>query len=119
MVSAHINNAYNTLNSPLLKTIELLRQNGIVLDLNIDKQLPANFLTLQMELYEEIEDVNSNTEELEKIAHKLVDKANELDDKIAENFAINNFAAIVDDAKKLAFYNKLRSLVDQKIEESW
>lgn len=119
MVSAHINNAYSTLNSPLLKTIELLRQNGITLDLNIDKELPADFLILQMEFYEEIENANGNTEKLEDLAQKLANRVYQLDGKIAQNFTINNFTAIVDDAKKLAFYNKLSLLVDQKIEESW
>ena len=119
MVSAHINNAYNTLNSPLLKTIELLRQNGIILDLNIDKELPTNFLMQQMELYEKIEEAEGHTEKLEMLAHKLTSKISELDDKIAQNFVLTNFTAIIDEAKELAFYNKLQLLVDQKIEESW
>lgn len=119
MVSAHVNSAYNTLNSPLLKTIELLHQNGISFDLNEDKILPPEFLMLQMELYEEIEDANGNTEQLEKLAQKLVNITNNLDNEIANNFAVSNFSAVIDNAKKLAFYNKLRSLIDQKIEESW
>lgn len=118
-VSAHINQAYGILNSPLAKTIALLQQNNIVLDLNIDKELPADFLNEQMELYEEIEDAEGNAEKLEWVAQTLKLKLNELNNKISQNFTKQNYAVIVADTKKLAFYDKLVSLIDKKTEEVW
>jgi molecular chaperone HscB len=134
-VSAHINDAYNTLNSPLLKSIALLEQNGITLDLNVDKELPADFLMEQMELYEEIEGANHDTDKLDDLAHELVEKMRALSDKIALGFTKidrhvllnktrndngnNSYTTIIEDTKKMAFYNKIAHLIDEKIEESW
>jgi Fe-S protein assembly co-chaperone HscB len=134
-VSAHINDAYNTLNSPLLKSIALLQQKGIILDLNVDKELPSDFLMEQMELYEEIEDASHNTDKLDDLAQKLVDKVRALSDKIALGFECidchalfhkarndsgnNSYGIIIENTKKMAFYNKIAHLIDQKIEESW
>lgn len=126
-VSAHINDAYSTLVSPLLRAIALLQQKGITLDLNQDKELPTNFLMEQMELYEEIDEAQQDTDGLNKIAHKLANLAHQLSDAIANNFAKNgmdsnfhgNDRIIIEDIKKLAFYNKLAQLVNEKIEESW
>src|SRR5579863_8538664 len=134
-VSAHVNDACNTLNSPLLKSIALLEQNGIILDLNIDKELPADYLMEQMELYEEIEDASHNTDKLNDLAQKLQDKVRALSDKIALGFASTDYhallhktsndnkddiyAIIIEDTKKMAFYDKIEHLIDEKIEESW
>jgi|GEM_PF-2555933 len=128
-VSAHINDSYNTLNSPLLKSIALLQQNGITLDLNVDKELPADFLMEQMELYEEIEDASHDTGKLNDLAQKLIDKVRALSDKISLGFASkgmdsrlrgnDSYGIIIEDTKKMAFYNKIAHLIDQKIEESW
>jgi molecular chaperone HscB len=135
-VSAHINDAYNTLNSPHSKAIALLEQNGIILDLNVDKELPANVLMEQMELYEEIEDANHDIDRLNELAKKLSDKISKLSDKIeldfegkgidcharpslARNDGGDSYLVIIEDIKKLAFYNKIAQQIDEKIEESW
>ncbi len=184
-ISAHINDAYNTLNSPLLKAIALLEQNGIILDLNVDKQLPATVLMEQMELYEEIEDANHDIDQLNTLAAKLAENISKLSDKIGLDFeskgmdsrlrgndsthgndsahkndsthgndsthkndstlgndstrgndrgsiqsvipvqtgihALKNdsYSVIIEDIKKLAFYNKIAQQIDEKIEESW
>jgi molecular chaperone HscB len=118
-VSSHINNAYNTLNSPLFRSIELLKQNGIILDLNINKQLPEDFLSEQMSWHEEIEEAIDNAEALAVIETKLVTKQHALNDKIMYYFANENYDAVIDCIKQLAFYNRLENLVNEKIEELW
>ncbi|MCC2625692.1 MAG: hscB [Burkholderiales bacterium] len=154
-VSAHINDAYNTLNSPLLKAIALLEQYGVILDLNKDKELPISILMEQMELYEEIEEANHDIDRLNALAKKLSDNIRKLNDKIAQDFEsmdsrqphgwvrgndiisgnkaqpvtiakagvqtpiYNSYVIIIEDIKKLAFYNKIAQQIDDKIEESW
>jgi molecular chaperone HscB len=119
MVSAHVNNSYNLLQSPLLKAIELLHQHGVSFDLNINSELPEDFLMLQIELYEEIEDIKDNTDKLTEISNKLAMNIKKLEYNIGINFVVKNFSTIVSDTKKLAVFTKLVSVVNQKIEESW
>lgn len=118
-VSAHINDAYNTLNSPLLKSLALLRQHGIELNLDTDKELPNDFLLQQMELYEEIDDVEDNLEQLRDLNNKIFLKIKESEALIAQNFDQKNYTSIIENTKKLAFYIKLQKLVDQKIQKLW
>jgi molecular chaperone HscB len=132
-VSAHINDAYTTLKSPLLIAIALLHLKGITFDLNIDKELPKDFLMEQMDLYEEIEDASHDIEKLKVIANKLVINSNSLIDKIAYNFVCvdsclnaddklhknNLYSNIIEDIKKLAFYNKLIQQIDKTLEQLW
>lgn len=49
-ISAHINHAYTTLNSPLLLTLELLKLNNIELNLSENTNLAPEFLSMQMEI---------------------------------------------------------------------
>ena len=117
-VSAHINHAYTTLNSPLLLTLELLKLNNIELNLSENTSLAPEFLSMQMEIHELIEDASQNKDidELDKIEADLVKKQQALVKQIKIEFNQKEFTKIVELAKELAFYDKLIKIIANKID---
>ena len=117
-VSAHINQAYTTLNSPLLLTLELLKLNNLELNLSENTSLAPEFLTMQLEIHEQIEDAaqNKNIDALDRLEVDLVKKQQELIKKIEPEFNRKEFAKTVELTKELAFYDKLIKIVATKID---
>ena len=117
-ISAHINHAYTTLNSPLLLTLELLKLNNIELNLSENTSLTPEFLGMQMEIHELIEDATQakNIDALDKIAADLIKKQQELIKQIEFAFNQKECTKIVELTKALAFYDKLIKVIADKID---
>ena len=59
-LSASINSAYNTVKSPLLRSLCLLRLSNFALDLSHDTQLPMQFIVLQMDIHEALDEARTS-----------------------------------------------------------
>lgn len=119
LASAHINNAYSTLKSPLNRAIELLKHYEINLDLSTDTNLSHEFLLIQMELHENIAEAKKDRDKLNNILHQLITKQQDLNNKISAGFINKDYSTVIDYTKELAFYNRLENLVNTKIENLW
>jgi molecular chaperone HscB len=117
-MSAYINHAYNTLRSPLLLTLELLKLNNIELNLSENTSLAPEFLIMQMEIHELIEEASQNKaiDALDRIETDLVKKQHDIIKQIDIKFNQNEFIKIIELTKELAFYDKLIKIIASKID---
>lgn len=111
MLSARINDGYNSLKNPLSRGILLLEQNGIDFDLSKDTNLPPNFLFQQIEFHDNIEDAKNSGDLMlqEALLQKLLDAEKDLILQISSSFAHSNFINAKDFIKQLAFYERLKN----------
>ncbi|MBY0379473.1 MAG: Fe-S protein assembly co-chaperone HscB [Burkholderiales bacterium] len=118
-LSAHINNSYKTLKSPLLRAIAFLSHYGIEFNSNKETELPNNFLFEQIEFHDKIESANNdgNYDELVQIEQEILDSQSSLIAKITDYCAKHDFIQVKELLKQLAFYDRLRSSVESRIED--
>jgi len=111
LLSAHINQGYTTLKSPLQRGVYLLAQLGVKLDLAHDTQLPQQFLLQQIEVHDQIEHAleNNSIKQLDVIKDELATSELELIGKLEQFFANQDYAQASEALKQLAFYNRLKS----------
>lgn len=116
-VSSLINQAYNTLTQPLERAIYLLKLRGIEVDLVHDTKFSQSFLIEQIELREQIGEAEENQDfdALEAIEQSLQADSNQLELQIEQSFKTNDFTAIREQIKHLAFYSKLEQLVNNTL----
>lgn len=112
--SSLINQAYNTLTQPLARAIYLLKLQGVEVDLVHDTKFSQSFLIEQIELREQIGEAEENQDfdALEAIEHGLQADSKQLELQIEQSFQAQDFAAIREQIKHLAFYSKLEQLVN-------
>ena len=117
-LSAHINTAYKTLKSPLLRGIAFLSYYSIKLDLTKDTELPNTFLFEQMEFHDKIESASNEggDDELEKIELEIIEAQSNLIVKITDYCSHGEYIQVKELLKQLAFYERLRGCVQCKIE---
>lgn len=122
-VSAHINNAFKTLQNPLSRAILLLKLNNIEYNLAHDTSISEDFLIEQMEIHEEINKatLTNNLNALENIEQQIKIKKNSIIDNITMAFnhidISLNYEKIKQLIKQLAFYDKLEYLVINSIND--
>ena len=116
-LSALINSAYTTLNSPLLRSLCLLRLYGLELDLSNDTQLPMQFIILQMEAHETLHEakMTEDVETLEHLEKNIKIQQSELIHRLTIEFVNKNFIEAKELTKQLSFYNKLLANVNDTI----
>lgn len=120
-VSAHINNAYSTLASPLERALLMLKMHGLDLDLAQNTHLPEAFLYEQMEVHEEIEMAKQSQDisRLEQIEADLMKKEAQLIQHLEQEFKQNQLTQLIELIKQLAFYNRILNSLTNTINQSY
>lgn len=117
-IATQVNDAYATLKNPTARARYLLQLQGVDTQEESNTAMPADFLMLQMEWRESIEDANAtkNIPELEKLLKTMREEAKKLQENLRvsldENKALNEACASV---RKLAFIDKVRTDIEQAI----
>ena len=115
LVSAHINDKYKCIKSPLLRAIELLELNNINYNANEYNQFTTDFLVQQMQYREQIENNANNLQQLQVIESKLLAAQNLIVAKLDQVFANKDYITACKLTKELAFYQKLNESVELSI----
>ncbi len=113
IASSQINQAFVTLEEPLSRAIYLLGLHGLTVDLVHDTKFTPEFLMAQIELREEIAEAEAefNIDKLIEIETDLRQQKKALVAEIDSLFTQQKFALIIEQIKKLAFYDKLEQQV--------
>ncbi|MCW8983360.1 MAG: Fe-S protein assembly co-chaperone HscB [Gammaproteobacteria bacterium] len=118
--AAQVNDAYQTLKSPLKRAQYLLELNGTPLD-DTDTQMDMAFLLQQMAMREELEKVPDAADPfsaLDKIRNELKIELNKVSQQVAELLSINgDIDAAKEPVKKMQFLFKVQQELDE-LEES-
>jgi len=122
-MSAHINEAFETLKNPLLLSRYLLELQGISMNQETDTTSDAGFLMQQMEFREQMDEVETQADPLEA-ADKLRDAVQLENASLLKQFRSeyeqNNFDAARQTWLKLQFYDRLLeqlSLLEARLED--
>lgn len=112
--AAHINHAYDTLKSPLLRGLYLLELKGAAVDMERNTVMNPAFLMEQMELREALGEVESETE-LEVIARRINDDVQQYHTEFVQLWqagSANDLAAAGEVLQKMQFMLKLGAQVE-------
>jgi molecular chaperone HscB len=116
--TAEVNDAYQTLKSPIRRAEYLLHLYGI--DIHDEKYnaVPQNFLMQQMEWREELETHKQNKEALENLASKIQRNKNEIMSQLPEFFQnksnLNNAIKVT---RELNFIEKIEQHINDALIE--
>ena len=116
--TAQVNDAYQTLKSPIRRAEYLLHLYGF--DINDEKYtaVPQDFLLQQMEWREELETHHKNKEALEKLASEVAIKKNEKIDLLPIYFdKKNNLPEAIKITRELNFIEKIEQHIDDALIE--
>lgn len=118
-ISSHINHAYQTLINPLNRTLYLLGLFGVGVDLVHETKFAPEFLIQQIETREEIDDAfqNEDFDALSVIEEQLKQQIRDIEIVVAKFFETQQYDEITELVKKLSFYSKLLTLVDEKLSQ--
>ncbi|WP_035057402.1 Fe-S protein assembly co-chaperone HscB [Andreprevotia chitinilytica] len=118
-IATRVNEAYQTLKSPLARARYLLQLNGVDTQEDTNTAMPVDFLMQQMEWRETIADAKTqrNVDELEELNRQLAEEITELTVELAElldeQHAWSDAATAV---RKLRFLEKLNDEIGNAIE---
>ncbi len=113
--STHLNTAYETLKSPLLRAQYLLTLQGVLTGEESRKQLPMDFLMQQMELRETLAEAPDTADPFATL-EALESKASALEKSCFDHFesayAEGDLESAEESIRKLQFLNKLLSEIE-------
>ena len=116
--TAQLNDAYQTLKSPIRRAEYLLRLNGI--DIHDEKYtaVSQDFLMQQMEWREELETEKQNKVALEKLAHDIQKNKNEMISQLPTFFDNkNNLSDAIIVTRELNFIEKIEQHINDALIE--
>ncbi|GJM13594.1 MAG: co-chaperone protein HscB [Pseudohongiella sp.] len=114
-LSSFLNEAYETLKSPLRRAAYLLSLHDIDVEQVDQDDLSMDLLLEQIQLREKLDDLpkdESALEELDKLRLEVVEKLDLQEKKFAEFFDAENFGEAKKLYHELQFLNKLRKEID-------
>lgn len=123
-LATQANEAYRTLKDPTARARYLLQIQGIETHEESNTAMPAEFLMLQMECRESIEEAGAERDlaSLEKLLTKTRQEARELQQHLQETLDAANIAAnnpqlhkAAETVRKLSFIDKMRDDITQAI----
>ena len=117
-LATQTNEAYRTLKDPTARARYLLQINGVDTEEESNTAMPAEFLVLQMELREAMEDARAarNIPALDKLLHTMQQESNMLQQQL--HLALDERKAYPEAAetvRKLRFLDKVRDDIQQSI----
>lgn len=116
--ATRVNEAYQTIKSPLKRAIYLLEMRGIDLGVETNTAMPTDFLMAQMEWREIVEEAeaNKNVDELDALLHKLRDEMAEHYGELERQIDVaNDDHAAAQTVRKLMFLERLKSEIGDAI----
>lgn len=117
-LATQANEAYQTLKNPTSRARYLLHLHGIDTQENSNTAMPADFLMLQMEWREAIEDAidSRDVEALNKLLDETRKTAKQFQQDLHHQLgAANTFEEASDTVRKLSFIDKVQSDIEQAI----
>lgn len=118
-LATHVNEAYQTLKSPVARARYLLHLNGVDTREDTNTAMPAAFLMQQMEWREAIEEATaaSDVAGLDQLLRELRHAAREQEAQLHTALDQNkDYAQAAESVRKLRFLDKVRVEIEQAIE---
>ena len=117
-LAAHVNDAYETLKSPLSRARYLLQTHGVDMDEG-QPGLSPEFLGEQIELREQLEEIRGSETPLDDIMavrNILERRVNHIQEQLQEQFSLNTTSAL---EQARAFYNEMQFMfrLQQEVDE--
>lgn len=115
--TTRVNEAYRTLKSPVQRAKYVLELNGVDVAFETNTQMPADFLTRQLELREALAGAKQ-TGALDRLRDEVAREARALERGLADLIdARHDFAAAAGEVRKLMFLHKLGEEIERSYEE--
>ena len=115
--TTRVNEAYRTLKSPVQRAKYLLELNGVDVAFETNTQMPAEFLTQQLELREALAEAKE-AGALDRLREQVRHDAGELENGLRDLIDLRrDFAAAAGLVRKLMFLHKLAEEIEQAYEE--
>jgi molecular chaperone HscB len=115
--SVRINEAHNRLKNPLKRASYLCEINGAPINAENNTAMPTDFLMLQMEWREALDDAKTS-EKMNEIALKANEYGRQQLSKIERSIDVEkNFAAAAQQVRSLMFIERFASEVDARIDQ--
>ncbi|MDH5301083.1 MAG: Fe-S protein assembly co-chaperone HscB [Gammaproteobacteria bacterium] len=116
--AARINDAYNTLKSPLLRSVYLLGLRGVDVQIESNANMAPAFLMEQMELREALDDaaMAGSTDQVQTLLEQIDARERQLHKELSAGFEENSDAAlqrVALNVRKLQFFSKLKHDAEQ------
>ena len=108
--AAHINSAHETLSRPLSRASYLLKLNDIDLDVETDTQMAPDFLMMQMELRESIEEIPGASDPyqaVDKVRKLIRSEITGVSQAFDASFTAEDYTASRNTAREWQFLDKL------------
>jgi len=118
-VATQVNEAYQTLKSPIARGRYLLQLNGVDTQEETNTAMPAAFLMQQMEWREAIEDASAarDISALDQLLKELRQAAKTLEAELQNSLdQQHDFAKAAEAVRKLRFLDKVRDEIEHAIE---
>src|SRR3989440_4062870 len=117
-LATRVNEAYQTLKSPLRRAVYILRLRGVDPEFETNTAMPPEFLMEQMSWRERIEAGSENPEALVRLRGALSDESGKIYEKLRGQLDRGGDDAAASEATRmLMFYEKLAEEIDDKLAE--
>ena len=115
--TTRVNEAYRTLKSPVQRAKYLLELNGVDVAFETNTQMPAEFLTRQLELREVLAE-SKDAGALDRLRDEVAQQARALEQGLGDLIDTRrDFAAAAGEVRKLMFLHKLGEEIERSYEE--
>jgi len=114
-MTARVNEAYRALKDPVRRAQHLLELNGVDVAFETDTSMPEDFLLQQMEFRERLEEAK-DAAALDVIRKSLSNQKSEIERQISEQFEENSLESAKTLVRKLMFFDRLESEVEDAYE---
>lgn len=118
-VATQANEAYQTLKNTTARARYLLQLSGIETLEERNTAMPADFLMLQMEWREAIDEANSakDISALDQLLTEIRQMAQQLSQRLSMQFAEKSYPAASESVRKLSFIDKISADINRVIEQ--
>jgi molecular chaperone HscB len=113
--SVRINEAYERLKAPIKRAAYLCELNGVKIDAERNTAMPAEFLMLQMELREALEEA-ATEENLDQISREALQIQRDMLSKVEQKLNVKNYAEAAQTVRALMFIEKFQHDLEKRYE---
>lgn len=113
---SYLNQAYDTLKSPLKRAVYLLHTAGHDYDPDTQIHDDTEFLMQQMELREELSEISIDSEELDQLRAKASTSFEKHKNQFADSYGNKKWQEAGAEINKMMFLSKLLTEIDEKEE---
>jgi len=114
--AAQINEAFQTLKNPLTRALYILQLQGINTNDEHHTTMDGDFLMMQMELREQLAEI-TQLEQLNEFLSRIEQYQDNLNQKLSQQFAEENWQQAHDSVRQFQFFNRLHEQALQFEEE--